>query len=441
MSWDDFAGGFYWACGTPVLDLLSPAIASHLSLIVQIRLRSNRDDFSLSFLLRFLSPCEATDPGDKIFALYAMKMLPKMAALKRDLDAVGIVPDYTVDHESLYIRCFHNIISVTHSLDILYTIGINEHPSPSLPSWAPDLSRPNLSDEIAGNMLPLKASKYSRVSCKLDGKTIILGGMIADTIAELGETCPRPSLFEVQPTTLVGVPGSIWRTAKENSAISHAFANWDRIAMRDGPQVPNPTADLKEDAYWQVLQCHHHTDTERDAAGNPCDAAIMRQSFNAFYRRRMLTRVGYAIGQHRKFLKQLFLYLVYKYYEWSGSIFRSLLLFALWPSLSDHIFTISVLLQAAWNGYIIGHDGMDSLFQTRMNVFDKRLVRSKRGYLAIVPSLSMVGDSLVIFMGSRVPFLVRQNGDSWTMLGQSYVHGMMKGEVWDEAKCDEMKIT
>ena len=51
------------------------------------------------------------------------------------------------------------------------------------------------------------------------------------------------------------------------------------------------------------------------------------------------------------------------------------------------------------------------------------------GRLAQVPPSAAVGDVLCIPLGSAVPFVVRPVLDGYQLVGECYVHGLMKGEA------------
>lgn len=60
-----------------------------------------------------------------------------------------------------------------------------------------------------------------------------------------------------------------------------------------------------------------------------------------------------------------------------------------------------------------------------------RFVVTKRGYIGVVPGLSRAGDVIAIMKGGRVPFVVRGSEERWRLIGECYVHGIMKGEgLW-----------
>lgn len=51
------------------------------------------------------------------------------------------------------------------------------------------------------------------------------------------------------------------------------------------------------------------------------------------------------------------------------------------------------------------------------------------GHVGIGPKVILPGDIVAIIYGSRMPFVLRQSGEYYRMLGDSYVHGIMDGEA------------
>ncbi|KAF2139215.1 uncharacterized protein K452DRAFT_320381 [Aplosporella prunicola CBS 121167] len=76
----------------------------------------------------------------------------------------------------------------------------------------------------------------------------------------------------------------------------------------------------------------------------------------------------------------------------------------------------------------------------------RRLARTARGRLALVPAAAEAGDSVVLVCGGRVPFVLREvggvgeGGKEWMLLGAAYVRGVMAGEAWDECACGGFRV-
>jgi len=60
------------------------------------------------------------------------------------------------------------------------------------------------------------------------------------------------------------------------------------------------------------------------------------------------------------------------------------------------------------------------------------------GHMAMVPGKTQPGDRIALFAGGPTPFVVRQTGDHYILIGSCYVHGIMDGEAWpaDESELE-----
>jgi hypothetical protein len=57
------------------------------------------------------------------------------------------------------------------------------------------------------------------------------------------------------------------------------------------------------------------------------------------------------------------------------------------------------------------------------------------GYVGLFPLAAKLGDKIMVLEGGFTPFLLRltEDGEAFTLVGECYVDGIMKGEAWDEA--------
>ncbi|PVI01136.1 HET-domain-containing protein, partial [Periconia macrospinosa] len=81
----------------------------------------------------------------------------------------------------------------------------------------------------------------------------------------------------------------------------------------------------------------------------------------------------------------------------------------------------------------------DSRFSGAMNqkMRHRRVARTEKGFLGLVADSAEVGDAVWLLQGARVPFVLRQvlgdaEAEKWEVVGDAYVHGAMRGEVWKE---------
>ncbi|KAL8387847.1 hypothetical protein RB595_009632 [Gaeumannomyces hyphopodioides] len=57
--------------------------------------------------------------------------------------------------------------------------------------------------------------------------------------------------------------------------------------------------------------------------------------------------------------------------------------------------------------------------------------RTRKGYYVLGPAALETGDVVCVLFGSKVPFCLRPIGERYLLVGECYVHGLMRGEVMD----------
>ncbi|RYP25540.1 hypothetical protein DL767_008350 [Monosporascus sp. MG133] len=69
-------------------------------------------------------------------------------------------------------------------------------------------------------------------------------------------------------------------------------------------------------------------------------------------------------------------------------------------------------------------------------VLNKRVYRTRSGYLGIGPKFMKPGDQLVVLYGGHTPFILRQIGRDWIFVGDAYVHywDLMTGQLVDRVR-------
>ena len=59
----------------------------------------------------------------------------------------------------------------------------------------------------------------------------------------------------------------------------------------------------------------------------------------------------------------------------------------------------------------------------------RSLVFSDNGYMCLAPGETQPGDQICVLLGGHVFYILRPAGDSWSFVGECYVHGLMDGEA------------
>jgi hypothetical protein len=65
-------------------------------------------------------------------------------------------------------------------------------------------------------------------------------------------------------------------------------------------------------------------------------------------------------------------------------------------------------------------------------VVNRSLCVTGNGYLSLVPLDTKVNDRVSILYGEKTPYILRQQGPDFTLVGETYVHGLMNGEALED---------
>ena len=82
------------------------------------------------------------------------------------------------------------------------------------------------------------------------------------------------------------------------------------------------------------------------------------------------------------------------------------------------------------------------LAQAAAPTYRRRLGSTEKGYFALLPQKADVKDRIVILEGGKLPLVVRpsEDGDTFELIGEAYVHGIMFGESWKPEACETIRI-
>ncbi|KAN0120202.1 Heterokaryon incompatibility protein (HET) domain containing protein [Hyaloscypha variabilis] len=70
----------------------------------------------------------------------------------------------------------------------------------------------------------------------------------------------------------------------------------------------------------------------------------------------------------------------------------------------------------------------------------RRFFITEKGYLGLGPGHMEVGDQVTVLFGGNTPFILRKFEDHFKLTGESYIHGIMEGEVillWEAGELEE----
>jgi hypothetical protein len=83
-----------------------------------------------------------------------------------------------------------------------------------------------------------------------------------------------------------------------------------------------------------------------------------------------------------------------------------------------------------------------SHYQTSMETTSgKKPFLTVKGYVGMGPLGMMPGDAVVIFLGSRIPHVLRPcEGGKWSFMDEAYCDGVMNGELVDKVQKETFLI-
>ncbi|KAK0732162.1 heterokaryon incompatibility protein-domain-containing protein [Lasiosphaeris hirsuta] len=316
---------------------------------------------------------DAKYPRDKIYAL---------CGLSRDAgpDGLDIQFDDTASPEQAYTDFARSVLRTYRNLDILSALAPVKAPrSPNMPSWAPDWRREtfNSGTIVYRRPDPLPEPGPCRILFTAAGGS------------------PASPLFSSDGRSL-GLEGFILDTIVEGGAV--------RPFTFEGREMVGLLMDWR-DTVARCLRKRRYGPT-----GQPMT--------EAFYHTMTMGNVRHflqdPLEEYKRFDSEL-LGLAVRWGVISGRM-HWLLGFkmrprpeASWPNLLES----SVVFSAS---------GIST---------NRRLARTKTGYLCLVPQESKIGDHIALFKGGPLPLVIRKSGSNWVVIGDAYVHGIMMGEAYD----------
>ena len=325
----------------------------------------------------------ATDPRDKVYALLG---------LTNDEVGKGVEPDYSAENTEakVYADVAQKYIQLGFGPELLQHAG-NDHIVTDLPSWIPDWSHQTRST-FNHQLYRCSRSSVPRIRAPELRKLQIRGAVI-DSIAYAGFAC---RYYSTDPSQ-------------------------DRLISRNKEQE-NSLPPVKTDHHMrQVIYA-----TGKMFCETFCSTGRYTEPLHLVLGRTLAadcTRSG-----HRSDAAFLESWTAYRDYN-DQSLQMEEMSKKIEPGSED-----DKLFQRAWP------------YEAAMQEVHKgrRICATKGGYFGIVPYDAEKEDLLVIFEGFAMPFVLRQNGEDYVLIGDAYVHGIMDGElickVEKELELDESQI-
>jgi hypothetical protein len=321
-------------------------------------------------LWQLLSVChghQSNDPRDKIFALL------NIAADRHDL---GIEVDYSATASEVYTRTAARILERSQSLDILTAVSWKK--ALSLPSWVPDWTKRPDSVPLSFLKLPSPSNLSPRDRERKKNRYYYNAG--GDNKVDIQVV--------IQQCRLTVRGGLIDRVTYVSSQVlltrmmdNMGWKQWLQVNQQYCKGIPSYfTGEAIEDVFWTTL-VGGKTDAEAEATPE------YRKQYQAFV-------------------------------DAAADGFTSI---RTSPSSNSR----SEMSRLYERRQLVQDFGI-----ALMHTADHRSwCVTKSGLMGMVPAETLKGDVICVPLGAQVPFVLREDGSNYRLVGECYIHGVMKGEA------------
>lgn len=382
-----------------------------MALRQQARKCPSRPELHLLSLLNYTRTFNSTIALDKVYGVFGLTAA--------DVKLVNLRPDYRRTAEEVYISVALGLLATSDNLDILSVPHPDKHglKDSQLPSWVPDWSHTayyprtlvfqKINDQTQYTRQPFSASKCSvyshRPIDKSSPRCIVVRGCFHDCIsfltsailsscnpADVGAVSLASYVCGSRISRPIGIQWIIRysydncmkrvKEAYEKLELYTFFKFYSGGAAKSYP----PTGEPIMLAYLRTLCCGYLPYEEKGA----------KSAFKAWLKSTEGVR-----HDMRNDLMEIGIPL---------------------PELGSSKVNINSLM-----GMVLG----------------RRVLRTRNGYIGLAPPGAQKGDQVVLLEGGRVPYLLRKVDDeSYKLVGECYVHGIMYGEAFDEKRCRDIML-
>ncbi|KAG4432561.1 hypothetical protein IFR05_011949 [Cadophora sp. M221] len=367
-----------------VTDLRDPESAANgnkalLNLASMASLRTKQLDGTAQAmpLAKVLIKChslDSTDPRDKVYGVLG---------LASDADKIGLKVDYSISATDLYIDTAIQVLKTCQNFEILSCFLSN--PKLTLPSWVPDWSTsPVAYCNIAWELFNAHASTPASITINKSEQKLVTKGVLFDELIYVSH--------EIFPS-MGALPG--FATLWPGQPFTWILIHLDIVHHL----IKHPYGDSITEAFWRTLI------TDQTHVPSRADHTYT-YNFRSAIR---VCSLSYALSMGIP----------------PGYSDNDMLQLAEYASLGEDFDW-----DASDNRASYGHHYM-SMFQNMAR--HRSFGFTKKGFLALVPSVCNAGDVVAVFAGGNVPFVLRGTGEEgqFKVIGESFVQGIMDGEAFE----------
>ncbi|KUJ18513.1 HET-domain-containing protein [Mollisia scopiformis] len=346
---------------------------------------------SLEKLLVLTNASCATLPVDKVYAIQG---------LVSERDAPILMPDYSATVEQVFTTVAQSLLH--SSLDVLsQVVGPYLRRQTSLPTWVPDWStsfraKPFLHLESSKSLFRACGNTTHRASFS-SGDKLVAKGILIDKIK------------------MVGLPFVPNKKATRVTPLQRAYRAFDR--MSSGMELLRIQMTL--------FLCHLHgwEDVVQSLSSYPTGESVN----NAFAR--TLIAGASIVAEFRNPTARVVVEDAYNYFK-----------YLLTQSISNmqpaNMGDVNIKWQE-WDDAVVSASKQYMSFLEEA-AWGRVFFITERGYMGLGPMSAFAGDEVAVLCGGKTPYILsrdaNQKSSNFRLIGEVYIHGLMKGEAFQENK-------
>ena len=333
--------------------------------------------------LRLSSYSEAKDPRDKVFALLGLCVQNQFTQVDYSKDIVEVYRDAA-------LRILFGPGINSHGVMLFLSDAEKHRSSLPLPSWVPDWT---VQTPIRTNSISLlqlegpkvyKAAGSSTVKVSRTDKLnrISLAGKLCDAVLVNSSIAPAfvPS-------------GPMRRNATEESVLRYIRPLYPWIL--ESSSIATVCHRYADESAREIAYSHTLSGNVRYCPGTSCATSSHRADVTDHF--------DLCYWHFRQWLAKMF----------PGGVVNGAPIRQLEYILSPH--------QERFNHFMLSYI---------LVAENRRYFATLGGYMGVGPPGMQPGDVVCVFLGGRVPWVIRQMSESsYILVGECYVHGLMDGEV------------
>lgn len=385
--------------------------------MLQLNFSKDYSERRLLKLLQNTRSFKSTMPVDKIYGVLG---------LASDAHKCGVTVDYTLSAADVFTQFAKYHIEKTQSLDLLYSCAFKTTPAAlNVPSWVPDWTQPQFHVPFFTE-LNFAAAKDTKPHWEYSRNALLVRGVIIDTVAAVETKRPIPRNVERVGRMFPYPDEAPWRLPPSTSGF------WKR-------SVDNKSFWESSHESWMTQEREHRRVWIESAIAvafpdSECTVEQMEALWRTFVCDLTDKRLRPTADWAELFPEWITLV--------SGSNEELSELYAM-----DNPKSVSLDFREQAMDSSDAYTGVSDKTKERLafgranaRCYNRRFFRSGAGRFGWGVEGMAPDDKICVIHGMSVPLLLRPEGESFTIIGDAYLHGTMYGEGLKEGR-DEVMLS